>query len=81
MKNKNSKSAAAPAVKNNRSFAARLSAARGRYIGVTTVSNDRVRNLVGQIQNVSAKFATIMDRRSKSPVKFALSTVLSVRGV
>lgn len=77
-KNKQVKTAkvAAPA-----SLSTRLSKSRGRIIGVTTMSGNKVRKINGQVQNVSAKYATVYDRNKKVAVKFALSSVLAVTGV
>lgn len=76
MKNSKSKSVAA-----RPTFAARLSASRGRIVGVSTLSSGRTRKFNGQVRSVTPSYVTMYDRNRKTQVKFALNSIVSVSGV
>ena len=80
--NKNSKvsKAAAPVQTTSSDFGVRLSKSRGRIVGVTTVTGNKVRKFNGQIKSVSPQYITMFDRNQKRQVKFSRASILTVTG-
>lgn len=79
-KNKNVK-AAAPTKTNSKTFSERLANTKGRMIGITTVTRDKVNRYNGQVVSQSPQFVSVRDNNLGKVVKIGKSTILSLSGV